>query len=161
ALNNSQLPVNTDVLDSALQGIPGSYTARGESSLLAIYAQPIVYDISGDYGAGGDSTHASKPQVIGVVLTAKPLDDVNGTLSTLSRLLVTGDLIALLFASLGGWLIAENGLRPIASVTRAVGGIAHNASRASLGTRVNYSGPNDEVGELVTTFNDMLTAIER
>src|SRR5262249_20793636 len=83
------------------------------------------------------------------------------TLSTLSRLLVTGDLIALLFASLGGWLIAENGLRPIASVTRAVGGIAYNASRASLGTRVNYSGPNDEVGELVTTFNDMLTAIER
>ncbi len=155
SLNSSQLPLNADVLDSALQGVPGSYTARSESSLLAIYAQPIVYDVN------GVSDGSSKPSVIGVVLTAKPLDDVNGTLNTLSRLLVTGDLIALLFASLGGWLIAESGLRPIATVTRAARAIAHNASRASLGTRVSYSGPNDEVGELVTTFNDMLASIER
>ncbi len=155
ALNNNQLPLDSGVMDAALRGTPGSYTAHTESSLLAIYVQPIFYDV------GGVSDSSSRPSVIGVVLAAKPLDDVNGTLNTLSRLLVIGDLIALLFASLGGWLIAENGLHPIATVTRAAGAIAHNASGAGLGTRVSYGGPNDEVGELVTTFNEMLAAIER
>ena len=135
SLNNNQPPLNTGVLDSALQGIPGSYTARSGSSLLAIYVQPIVYDES------GVSDSSSKSSVIGVVLTAKPLDDVNGTLNTLSRLLVISDLIALLFASLGGWLIAENGLHPITTVTRAAGAIAHNASGANLGTRVAIRAP--------------------
>jgi hypothetical protein len=53
------------------------------------------------------------------VLVAKPLDDVNGALSTLSRLLIVGSVIAILFALLGGWFIAESGLRPVAAVTRA------------------------------------------
>lgn len=158
ALNNNQLPVNTTVLNAALNGTPGAYTAHTESSLLAIYAEPIFYDV---YDGTGSGAQVTKPLVLGVVLMAKPLDDVNGTLNTLSRLLVIGDLIALMFASLGGWLIAENGLHPIATVTRAARAIAHNASGKGLGTRVSYAGPNDEVGELVTTFNEMLAAIER
>jgi signal transduction histidine kinase len=157
ALNNNDLPQNPSVLDAALlEGKPGSYTMRSGSSLLSIYVQPIKCSFCGSSDSSQTST-----QIIGVVLTAKSLDDLNGTLNTLSRLLVIGDLIALLFASLGGWLIAENGLHPIATVTRAAGAIAHNAAGASLGTRVSYGGPNDEVGELVTTFNDMLAAIER
>ncbi|HEY1391584.1 MAG TPA: HAMP domain-containing sensor histidine kinase, partial [Ktedonobacterales bacterium] len=55
----------------------------------------------------------------------------------------------------------ESGLRPVSSVTRAARAIAASAHRAGLGTRVNYSGPRDEVGELVTTFNEMLEALER
>jgi two-component system OmpR family sensor kinase len=160
SLNNNDLPQNPSVLDAALRGTPGSYTARSGSSLLSIYVQPITYTYP-VYGPSTNGSQVGKPQVIGVVLTAKSLDDVNGTLNTLSRLLVIGDLIALLFASLGGWLIAESGLRPIATVTRAARAIAHSASGRGLGTRVSYSGPNDEVGELVTTFNDMLASIER
>ena len=96
-----------------------------------------------------------------MVLVAKPLDDVNSALSTLSRLLIVGSVIAILFALLGGWFIAESGLRPVAAVTRAARAIASSAHKAGLGTRVNYSGPRDEVGDLVTTFNEMLDALER
>lgn len=158
------------------------------SSLLAIYVQPITIAsetiaprASADATSSTTGTSTASPagtsgaaaptatlspgnaseQIIGVVLVAKPLDDVNGALSTLSRLLIVGSVIAVLFALLGGWFIAESGLRPISSVSRAARAIAASAHRAGLGTRVNYSGPRDEVGDLVATFNEMLEALER
>lgn len=180
------LPLNNAVIAQALQGTPGMYThsalasvtAPGSTpSLLAIYVQPITLSSQSGASLSGSSglatptgtvpptvtlspTDASQ-EIIGVVLVAKPLDDVNSALSTLSRLLIVGSLIALLFALLGGWFIAGSGLRPVAAVTGAARAIASSAHRAGLGTRVNYSGPRDEVGDLVTTFNEMLDALER
>lgn len=186
ALNNVSLPLNDAVIAQALHGTAGMYTANAAPttgntpSLLAIYVQPITVSAESATSPEASGTNAASPtgtgaptatisandasqEIIGVVLVAKPLDDVNGALSTLSRLLIIGSLLAILFASLGGWLIAESGLRPIPAVTRAARTIAASAHRASLGmgTRVNYSGPRDEVGELVATFNDMLEALER
>ncbi|HEX5442043.1 MAG TPA: HAMP domain-containing sensor histidine kinase, partial [Ktedonobacterales bacterium] len=185
SLNNVGLPLNNAVVDQALQGTPGMYTMHSTSpgntqSLLAIYVQPITLtsesastrtgsaDGTGATSATGaaSATATLSPddasqEIIGVVLVAKPLDDMNSALSTLSRLLIVGSIIALLFALLGGWFIAESGLRPVSSVTRAARAIAASAHRAGLGTRVSYSGPRDEVGELVTTFNEMLEALER
>ncbi|MEO7001724.1 MAG: HAMP domain-containing sensor histidine kinase [Ktedonobacterales bacterium] len=187
-LNGRDLPVNLTVIDAALQGQAGSYTARTDSSTLAIYAQPIlVIEPVGatDNAKGATSaptphtapsartpsqngalrtpaTGASaRPMVVGIVLVAKPLDEVNDTLSTLSRILFIGDLIAVLLATIGGLFIAESGVRPITDVTRAARAIAINAHAAGLGTRVKYYAARDEVGELVSTFNDMLAAIEQ
>lgn len=185
ATNNTGLPLDEGVISRALQGTPGTYTVRTAtskttSSLLLIYVQPIERPTqtgpvavpsttSGGRGAQASGPNTPVPaaaatgasNIIGVVLVAKPIDDVNSTLSTLSRLLIAGDLIAVLFASLGGWFIAESGLRPITSVTRAAHAIATSATTTGLGTRVKYSGPRDEVGELVATFNNMLNALER
>jgi len=186
SLNGSDLPQNRAVIEQAMRGTPGMYTMHSTSpgntqSLLAIYVQPIAltsesvatHSGSATGTAGTASPTGTAPatatlspsnaseQIIGVVLVAKPLDDVNNTLSTLSRLLIVGSVIAVLFALLGGWFIAEGGLRPISSVTRAARAIAASAHRAGLGTRVKYSGPRDEVGDLVTTFNEMLEALER
>lgn len=153
-------------------------SSAGAPSLLAIYVQPITKTSESIVPHSGSATGTTGPigtapatatispsdaseQIIGVVLVAKPLDDVNNTLSTLSRLLIVGSVIAVIFALLGGWFIAEGGLRPISSVTRAARAIAASAHRAGLGTRVKYSGPRDEVGDLVATFNEMLEALER
>ncbi|HEX6543150.1 MAG TPA: HAMP domain-containing sensor histidine kinase [Ktedonobacterales bacterium] len=188
------LPLNVPVIDQALQGTPGMYTAPAPGntgSLLAIYVQPITVadasvppaagspsDAGNPTGTAGSSSNVGSPtdtalptatispntasqQVIGVVLVAKPLDDMNSALNTLSRLLIVGSIIAVLFALIGGWFIAESGMRPVSSVTRAARAIAASAHRAGLGTRVNYSGPRDEIGELVVTFNEMLEALER
>ena len=187
-LNGRDLPVNLGVLDAALRGHAGSYTARTESSILAIYAQPIVVtepvttptsgkktvSIPTPHLAPSARTPAStvaqstpatgadtRQVVIGIVLVAKPLDEVNDTLSTLSRILIIGDIIAVLLATIGGLFIAESGVRPITNVTRAARAIAINAHAAGLGTRVKYYAARDEVGELVTTFNDMLASIEQ
>ena len=183
---NNCLPLNDAVIAQALRGTPGMYTHRAlpsttapgsTPSLLAIYVQPITLTSESNTSHSGTSPGATptgtvpptptlspsnaSQEIIGVVLVAKPLDDVNSALSTLSRLLIVGSVIAILFALLGGWFIAESGLRPVAAVTRAARAIASSAHRAGLGTRVNYSGPRDEVGALVSTFNEMLDALER
>ena len=171
SLNGHSLPVNYAVVNGALRGVAGSYSARVDGALLAIYAQPIVITprTSGRApGAGATATPtpsgvttAHQSQVAGVVLVAKSQEDVNGALSTLGRILLIGDLVAIFFALLGGWLIAESSLRPITTITRTASAIARDASAAGLGTRVKYRGAKDEVGELVTTFNEMLSSLEQ
>nr|MBF6592277.1 HAMP domain-containing histidine kinase [Ktedonobacterales bacterium] len=144
---------------------------RSKSSLLEIYVQPIALAQPSATATGSRAVTASptasptatptKQRVVGLVLVARPLDDVNGTLGTLARLLIFGDVIAIVSAYAGGWLIARSGLRPVADVTRAARAIAADAHGARLGTRVTYRGVQDDVGALVSTFNDMLAAIER
>jgi len=188
ALNQVTLPTNLSVIDDAIHGTAGSYMQRNSANvLLEIYAQPIIVSSDAQIGqsqvgasasptpTSGASAKATPTstgdtrgvdigggqEVIGVVLVAKPLDDIVNTLNTLNRILLVGDVILILLISLGGWWIAESGLRPIATVTRAARAIAINAHAAGLGTRVTYHGPRDEVGELVLTFNDMLASIEQ
>ncbi len=178
SLNGHSLPVNYAVVNGALRGVAGSYSARVDGALLAIYAQPIIITArsagrSPNSGAlptatpttprsaTNATTTTAGEQVAGVVLVAKSQEDVNGALSTLGRILLIGDLVAIFCALLGGWLIAESSLRPITTITRAASAIARDASAAGLGTRVRYRGARDEVGELVTTFNEMLASLEQ
>ncbi len=172
SLNGHSLPVNYAVVNDALRGVAGSYSARVDGALLAIYVQPIVitpHTSGRSPGAGATATptpandHAPtvSQQVAGVVLVAKSEEDVKNALSTLGRILLIGDLVAIFCALLGGWLIAESSLRPITTITRAAKAIARDASAAGLGTRVRYRGAKDEVGELVSTFNEMLASLEQ
>lgn len=171
SLNGHSLPVNYAVVNGALRGYAGSYSAHVDGALLAIYAQPIIISPRTTGRAPGASATVtptpstiSSPhsdQVAGVVLVAKSQEDVNGALSTLGRILLIGDLVAIGLALLGGWLIAESSLRPITTITRTASAIARDASAAGLGTRVRYRGAKDEVGELVTTFNEMLASLEQ
>jgi signal transduction histidine kinase len=169
---NTGLPINDGVIHSALnQGICGTYNTQTQrGTLLRIYVQPVTLPLSSSNGhpssaasaaAGNCQVYNPSVQVVGAVIVAKPLDDVNNSLSTLSRLLIIGVIVAVLFTSAGAWLIAGNGLQPITRMTRTARAIAINAHAAGLGRRVSYRGPRDEVGELASTFDDMLGAIER
>ncbi|HEV7125902.1 MAG TPA: ATP-binding protein [Ktedonobacterales bacterium] len=181
ALNGVSLPLDNPLVTAVLRGAPGdAYTTRAGASLLEIYVEPIVLPASGAASVTGTtaarSTSAtasasasattappdtSASHIVGVVLVARSLDGVSGTLATLSRLLIFGDLACLILVSLGGWFIAKRSLRPLATVTHTARAIANNAQGAGLGLRIPYAGPRDEVGTLAATFNDMLDAIER
>jgi signal transduction histidine kinase len=164
------LPHDDAVIAAALhEGVCGTYTQRQQhpESLLRIFVQPVTLPVSGTAKASVSSTttdcHTALPNryVIGAVIVAKPIDDVVSSLDTLSRLLVIGVLAAVAFTTFGGLLIAGNGLQPITRMTRTARAIAVNAHAAGLGRRVGYTGPRDEVGELASTFDDMLGSIER
>ncbi|HEU5345401.1 MAG TPA: HAMP domain-containing sensor histidine kinase [Ktedonobacterales bacterium] len=172
SLNGRSLPINYAVVNDALRGVSGSYSARVDGALLAIYVQPIeITPRNTGRSPGASATPTPTPsggpvasaadQIAGVVLVAKSEEDVNNALSTLGRILLIGDLVAIFCALLGGWLIAESSLRPITTITRAASAIARDASAAGLGTRVRYRGAKDEVGELVSTFNEMLASLEQ
>ena len=168
-VESSPLTIQAPNLHAALhQGACTAYTVGQHGSLLRVYLYPLILPASAAtphtaVNAMGPTscTVSAGASIVGVVVVAKSVDDVNSALGTLRQLLFAGVLIALLVASLGAWLIAGNGLRPIASVTRTARSIATNARRGSLGKRVGYRGPRDEVGELASTFDDMLAALER
>ena len=164
------IPRDAGAIKDALQrNVCQTYTARQNGSLFRVYVYPITFPsrvVGGSTAIGATSTSDCRSpttytQIVGVVLVAKSLDDMNSTLATLRELLIIGVFFAVIFTSLGGWVLAGNGLRPIASVTRTARAIAVNAHAAGLGRRVDYRGPRDEVGELASTFDDMLGAIER
>lgn len=166
SLNGKSLPIDYAVVNGALRGVAGSYSASADGVLLAIYAQPIVIASSTTgqapgVGATHPSISAHTGQVVGVVLVAKSQQDVNGALGTLGRVLFVADIVAIVIALMIGWLIAETSLRPIATITRTASAIARDASAAGLGTRVTYRGAKDEVGELASTFNEMLASLEQ
>lgn len=67
----------------------------------------------------------------------------------------------LLLAGVGGWFIAGRALQPIDKVTRT----AQTIRGGELSQRIGHAGPDDEVGRLARTFDEMLdrlqTAFER
>lgn len=72
------------------------------------------------------------------------------TRSALALALVGGGAILL------GWMMAGRTLRPIAEIT----GHAQRASQATLGDRLNMTGPDDELKELADTFDAMLARLQ-
>ena len=70
-------------------------------------------------------------------------------------LLLTGAAIVLLGAALSAF-VARGALAPLHDVARTAEGIG----QGSLSTRVDYLGPNDDVGRMVGAFNAMLGRLE-
>jgi len=62
-----------------------------------------------------------------------------------------------LLAIFVGWLLSGRVLRPVHSITEA----ARSASESNLSSRLILEGPEDELRELTSTFNEMLERLER
>lgn len=92
----------------------------------------------------------------GVIQIARELSDVEqgwsrqlGTLATLLPL-------AVLVAGIGGWFLTGRALRPVRNVTQA----AAEIGAQDLSRRLRVEG-RDELGELASTFNEMIARLER
>jgi signal transduction histidine kinase len=83
---------------------------------------------------------------------------VGATLNTLVTVLVVGSLIAMGVAALVVWLSTRRALAPLEAVTQT----ALQITRADdLSRRILYQGlPGDEVGQLITAFNQTLARLE-
>jgi signal transduction histidine kinase len=74
------------------------------------------------------------------------------------RLITIAAGLAMVAALGGGWWLTARALRPISDVTRVVQSIA---ATAQFEQRVARPAADDEVGQLVVTFNEMLARLER
>ncbi len=93
----------------------------------------------------------------GIIQVARRIDDQQQSLNTLRTTLIAGTGIVTLLAFGIGWLLSRFALRPIERITQTARAIG---ARRDFGRRVDYLGPQDEVGQLATTFNAMLTALQ-
>ncbi|CDK01608.1 Sensor protein [Microbacterium sp. C448] len=93
-------------------------------------------------------------------LSSAPMQVVVSSRDDLMRLfLVVGGVLLLVIALLGGaigWKIAGRMLRPLHEVSVA----AKHAANGRLDHRIGLGTPHDEITELATTFDDMLSSLE-
>ncbi len=85
-------------------------------------------------------------------------DVVTAAQQTLLVVLLIGTVIALVAIGLAAWFSARRALRPLDTVTQ----VALQITRADdLSRRIPYQGPpDDEVGQLITAFNQTLARLE-
>lgn len=114
-------------------------TVTGEH--LLIYNRPVIVDDEVQY----------------IAQVARPLTERDRALATLSRTLVVAGLLTIVAAFGIGWVLAGVTLRPIHHITRTAQAIGRESD---FTRRVNYTGPNDEIGQLATTFNTMLSQLQ-
>ena len=82
--------------------------------------------------------------------------DRDQSLGTLGNLLIIGSSVAVIAAFGIGWLLAGVSLRPINRLRQTAQEIGE---QRDFDRRVDYYGPNDEIGQLATTFNAMLAEL--
>lgn len=116
------------------------YTTLANGMPLRLYSVPFVLE-----GRGA-----------GMVQVAESYAHIQEVELRLIWLLGLGIPFTLVAASVGGWFLAGRALNPIDRITRA----AQQISADDLHQRLDLKLPNDEVGRLAITFDEMLARLE-
>lgn len=140
-LGDQTLTISADLVARVARG-DSSYANTTSSNIpLRVYASPL----------------ALRSQTIGIIIVAQSLQPTNDTLARLAALLAGGVFLGLLFAAVGGAILADRALAPIDRVTRTAQSIT---ASNDLNRRIEGAKSRDEVGLLAATFNEMLARID-
>jgi two-component system OmpR family sensor kinase len=104
------------------------------------------------YHMGIYDQNASK-QLLGVLQAAIPIGTFEKFFDALQYMLAFLALLTILLAASFGWFLARKALMPIDQVIAAANLIEKGDD---LERRIEYNGPNDEIGRLTDTINGML-----
>ena len=95
-------------------------------------------------------------EVVGALQIGISIEDVNKTLLALLWGMLILAPAMLLLASGGGYFLANRALAPIDKITRA----AQQISAEDFNRRIGLHGPDDEIGRLARTFDDMIARLQ-
>jgi len=96
-------------------------------------------------------------KIAGFLWLARSMQTLGETLDLLQIILALVGILTLGLVSFSGWRLSQNALAPVASATQ----VALEISRSpSLDRRVDYSGPPDEVGRMISAFNQVLDSLQ-
>ncbi|WP_068786687.1 sensor histidine kinase [Paenibacillus phocaensis] len=96
-------------------------------------------------------------QLIGLIQLAAYTGAEDKLMNRMSTVLLFGSVITILAASSLGLFLARKSMAPIGKVIEAANGIQ---TGNDLSVRIDYEGPNDEIGQLIGTVNKMLARTE-
>ena len=135
------LPLSADGLQTLKNKQVWWETSSKTSDPLLIYDIPVIYQ--------GNVTF--------IVQVAQSLAQRDQSLASLSRTLIIAGLLTILVAFGIGWFLSGITLNPIHHITQTAQVIGNESD---FSRRVNYKGPNDEIGQLASTFNSMLARLQ-
>lgn len=93
---------------------------------------------------------------IGVLQIGLDRDEIDEPLANLLHALALAGPFVLLFSTVGGYLLAGRVLAPVTTITD----VAERIGPRDLGARLDLDLPNDELGRLARTFDEMLARID-
>jgi heavy metal sensor kinase len=152
--------VLAEVFDPWGHLLAGSSNLNSRQLLLPAPAWALVYAaprLSTQAVPGGALRVYSLPaihegQVVGLVVVAASLHEVQATTQAMLALLVAGSLGVVLLAILGSSVLVRRGLRPLEEMATVAEGI----TARRLDQRMALRAPPREIGRLAGTFNAML-----
>jgi signal transduction histidine kinase len=123
----------------------GGRMSPGQAARLKGTGNSVVY-------RGREMSQAEADQVREAVFSQRAND-----LHTLFDYSLVAFAAMALLSSVLGWVVAGRALRPL----RALNAAAQDISAANLGSRLPLDGPDDELKDLGTTFNQLLARLEK
>jgi heavy metal sensor kinase len=147
-----QVYASTPQLGRNAQLTPAEATRASQASFLV--TREHVRSISGQ--ARLLARPADGPGGRFVVVAAASLDDRNESLANLGTILLIGGPVALLLASLAGYVVSGRALRPVEAMRRRAAAI----SAAEPEQRLPLPEADDEIHRLGETLNQMLGRLE-
>lgn len=142
SLGEVSLPLSSGGLTAVIAGEPWYERALLEDEWFLILSQL-------------DLATADERRIIQVAL---PVGTQIEYLDQLRTRLILGDSIIVLIAAVVGWTVAGLSLRPIRRISQTARLVGEERD---FSRRIQQSGPNDEIGELATTFNEMLAQLQQ
>jgi heavy metal sensor kinase len=143
--------------DTAGRGIPLPPITEDDISA-AIDGDSVTESI--DYNGSTFRTRLTpvthEGEIIGALAVGRTLEGVNETLNTLLLIMAIAYPATLVLASVGGIFLASRALGPIDRVTQH----ARRISADDLSQRLDLDLPDDEVGRLARTFDEMLERLD-
>lgn len=134
------VPVDDSAVEQALRDSPATRSVKGDERTLRVRIVPIQGD----------------PAVVGALEVGLNEDDVADTLGILLLIMTIAYPVTLAVASFGGVFLAGRALSPIDRLT----GLAQRISAADLSQRLDLDLPNDELGRLARTFDEMISRLD-
>lgn len=141
-LEGFALPLSPEGYQAVRRGHDWTEAAETDAGRILIYSSRV---------------NSSQGTFVGIIQVARSIADHDSSLETLRNALVVGIGAATLVAFGIGWLLAGTALRPINRITATAQEIGEERD---FSQRVEYDGPPDELGELTTTMNVMLTELQ-
>jgi heavy metal sensor kinase len=127
-------------LDNALEGAAGNRNVSVGDENFRVHTLPLE----------------KNGRVSGVLEVGESQGDIADTLRTLLLILAIAYPATLALASFGGVFLAGRALAPIDRITQQ----ARRISAEDLGKRLDLQLPDDEVGRLARTFDDMIARLD-
>ena len=138
--------------------VRGATLSRAELGRAATEVVAVDREVPGIEGTARVLARpADRPPGAAVVVVGQSLDDRDETLSGLAASFAVGGPIAVLLASIAGYLLAATGLRPVDAMRRR----AREVSLTRAGERLPLPAARDEIRRLGETLNEMLGRLQR
>jgi heavy metal sensor kinase len=95
-------------------------------------------------------------EIVGAIEVGQSREDLVEAIDAYRDIAMLATPAALLLASAGGWFLARRALAPIDEMTR----VARRISGEDLSARLDLQLPDDELGRLAATFDEMIARLD-